>query len=125
MTTTLVPGAVVIEPVAAATPVDKDFLSHFGAFPENVWLIHVVDDKYACNSVTTPGPDPMAVNGLAVFLNKAETDVYLSTFGSIPGTTPKAVQSTYEAARKMAKDKHLDCLILWKDGIMSDLNFVN
>ena len=121
--------ALVMEPVVEATkdavPVDQDFISAFGNFPEGLWLVHVIDDKYACHNATTPGPDPMTFNGLCCFMTRLDAEAWIKSFTATPGSAPKPEQSKFNDARSMAIKKGLDCLILWKDGIMAELHFVS
>lgn len=96
-------NAIVLDP-NATTPVtiDKESLDDVMGFQGQVLVIEVVEGKYASNNVTTPGPDPMNLNGLAVFENQESATEYM---GALNGLSGETVPKTLEECREIVKER--------------------
>ena len=65
-------------------------------------LIKTGEDRYACNNVTTPGPDPMNVDGIAVHPNEESANAYMASLGGLSGEIEK---KKLEEIREIVKSK--------------------
>jgi hypothetical protein len=98
----------------------EEELGGFGGFPEQLHLISVGDDKYACNNVTISEGEQ--TNGLACFPSVLEADIYMGLLGGLSG---EVVSKSFEEAREIAKSKPvLSCLLLFVDGHVVEIHYV-
>jgi len=104
-----------IEDIITGGTVKDDFdLDSLSGFKNGVCMIDCGDGKYACNNATTPGPDPMTVDGIACFPDEEEATVYMATpkYG-LRGTV---VRKTLEEARAIAVSKPAIQALLFMEG---------
>jgi hypothetical protein len=102
------------------TQLEEDLLGSFGSFPEQIYLISVGGDKYACNNAELK--DNQVVNGLACFPGEVDANHYM---GMLAGLTGSVVQKSFEEAREIAKSKPiLDALFLFNLGQIVEVHFV-
>ena len=102
------------------TSLEEDMMGSFGSFPDEIYLISVGENKYACNNATTP--DGMEVNGLACFLSPDDATTYMSAETHLEGDIKK---SSFNDARDIAKGKPvLDCLFLFQGVQIIEIHFV-
>ncbi len=102
------------------TSLEEDLMGSFGSFPEEIYLISVGDNRFACNNATTP--DGMQVNGLACFPSPDDATTYMSSENGLPGDIKK---SSFNDAREIAKSKPvLDCLFLFAGIQIVEIHFV-
>ena len=95
-------------------------MGSFGSFPDEIYLISVGDEKFACNNATTP--DGMTVNGLACFLSPDDATTYMAAEKHLEG---KIKKSSFQEARDLAKSKPvLDCLFLFQGVQIIEIHFV-
>lgn len=83
------------------TEVDETLAADNG-FPNNLILIEVEPGKYAANNGTTPGPDPMTVDGIACFETRESARIYMDSEKGISG---EMVDKTFAEAREIALSK--------------------
>jgi hypothetical protein len=102
------------------TSLEEDMMGSFGSFPDEIYLISVGGDKFACNNATTP--DGMTVNGLACFLSPDDATTYMGVEKHLDGEIKK---SSFNDARDIAKSKpKLDCLFLFHGVQIIEIHFV-
>lgn len=81
---------------------DEEQLANDNGFPNNLILIEVTPGKYAANNGTTPGPDPMNVDGIACFETRESARIYMDSERGISG---EMVDKTFAEAREIALSK--------------------
>lgn len=102
------------------TSLEEDLMGSFGSFPEEIYLISVGDNLYACNNATTP--DGMQVNGLACFPSPDDATTYMASENGLHGNIKK---SSFNDAREIAKGKPvLDCLLLFAGIQIVEIHFI-
>lgn len=63
-----------------STKVDDEI--SFGSdtnLPDNVFVIDAGNDAFAATNFTTPPPDPMSLNGLCIFEDQEEANIFRGT----------------------------------------------
>ena len=107
------------------TTLDDNSLDSAMGFEGTMCVIAVGDKddgKYACNNATTPPPDPMEANGLAVFHNKESAEMYM---GSLNGLSGEVVEKTLEECRQIAMGKpRLNALFFMIGPIIVKIHFI-
>jgi hypothetical protein len=102
------------------TSLEQDLLGGFGNFPDELYLIAVGDDKYACNNATLP--DQQNVNGLACFPALDDAVSYMGMLAGLSGETKKF---PFGEARDIAKSKPvLDAMFLFDENRIVEVHFV-
>lgn len=101
---------------------DSDIFDGY-EFPENLILIRVGEDAYACINTT---PDPIAdatfnVNAIVAFLDEEEATIYKAKW-KMSGTN---VNKTFQEARKIAISKEtIQAIAVQRNGTTFQLHYV-
>lgn len=80
---------------------DNELLDTPSDFPDAVIMISLGNGKYAAVNATTPAPDPMDVNIIAVFANENEAEIWEQKWG----LTGERVNKKFNEARDIAVSK--------------------
>jgi hypothetical protein len=92
-------------------------------FPENLILINITGDTYACIN-TTPDPvnDPtFSVNAIVAFLDEEEANIYKAKWKM----SGKNVNKTFQEARKIAIAKEtIQAIAVQRNGTTFQLHYV-
>ena len=80
---------------------DQDLLGTPDDFPEALIMISLGNNRYAAVNATTPGPDPMVVNVLAVFASEQQA----SMWEQIWKLSGEHVNKQFQEARDIARSK--------------------
>jgi len=96
-------------PIVLDNPEIKDIVDNIEEItsiddiPQLQCVIKVAEGKYAANNITTIGPDPMIINGLAVFHNEKSANNYM--LNSKTGIKGTVVVRTFDECREIVKQK--------------------
>jgi hypothetical protein len=102
------------------TSLEQDLLGAFGNFPEELYLIAIGSDKYACNNATLP--DEQNINGIACFPSLDDATSYMGMLAGLSGETKKF---PFSEAREIAKSKPvLDAMFLFDANRIVEIHFV-
>jgi hypothetical protein len=102
------------------TSLEQDLLGGFGSFPDEIYLIGVGENKYACNNATLP--DGQNINGLACFASLDDATGYMGMLTGLSGDTKKFA---FNEAREIAKSKPvLDAMFLFDGSRIVEVHFV-
>jgi hypothetical protein len=99
----------------------EEFMAEgYGSFPNQLYLISVGEDKYACNNATLP--DGQNADGLATFPDPDEATTYM---GLLAGLNGEIVAKSFEEARDIVKAKdRLTCMFLFVAGKIVEIHYV-
>jgi hypothetical protein len=79
---------------------------------------------YAANQATPHGPDSFDVHGLAVHLDEASAQDYLTFHRESLPPGGEAVSKSYEAVREIAVGKGLGALLLFRGAVIVDVEYL-